>query len=620
MALTPAQEIRGAQEAVARRPAALGVTPIEAQILQSCRDKHAEEGLKIMAGKDLDAPVAKSVANGNLGYKDAAGNQVKNPNERAWRNRANSQIDLMDRYLTRDWATLVNADKILLVNQVANGLLTDPSMASRFATMAPAQAQIEARRIAEDYLRDGTYRAKAKEQFLQKLDPTKPLNDNLNAARAEFDKATAEELRLRPLKAALDAETTAKEAQAKEYREKPNPMPPPPMIMGTEQAKLETAKTAVAVREAQIQNIDTAIIPKHEANIRTLEQELQNSVQVATAPAANRAALSAALGNPRPPGALRAAITTEQNNINTARANREAAVTALETNKVRVTSIQEAQQRVDTELKQLKADKTKMDGDYLKATGEVTDKQRAFNKLYAESQTVEENWVKSLEGTLGELGQERVRAEIDIARAKYRELAEKEASGQVDKDKKPILELIAERNIDAQGKPDKTQIIQDYRDLLGRAVTVHVGPAPPGGADMLLNGEQQALLKYIQAIVPPPSQADQLRLMQDKTFTAEMGPKVAQKIIFDKMTKGGGLTKGEIERIRTSTWGPGMVAKAIAEKGIAQAELDAALGKGALTKGEQLIDQLKKMDWKKFMLIMLLILGLLGVTGMMAGK
>lgn len=614
MALTPAQEIRGAQEAVARRPGRVAGS-VEDQVVVSLQNKNADEALNMAAGRTLDFPAIRKLVDSNLGYKDAAGNQVQNAREAAMKARADAMVDIYDRYLnTADYNALAPADKTALVNAVSGALLSEPGMSSYFASMTPANAAIEARRMAGEYLRDPAFRGKVKELLTQKADITKPLPDQVSKVKAESDAANAEEARLRAEKATLDGNVAAKQAQMNQYIDYRNPAPPPPLLRGAQLTALETARANVATAEGQIQNIERNIIPNHERQLAKFQEELNIAMQVAANPA-----LAAAMGPQRPIVQIRADITARDGLINTQRAILAGHINTRETNNAQITTITEAKTRVENELNKLEADKKKMDTDYAKAQKDQTDKNREFTRLQAEKQLQEENFVASIGEILGDAVADRVKGELSAARAKVKELDQKAAEGQVDKDRKPLQELMAERNFDAKGNPDRTQIQQDWNVLMAPVRTYVINDGAGNNVTLQLNGQDQALYRYLLA-TPGLTPADRFRLMQDKKFIEEMGPKVAEKIVVDKLLGGGGITKAEVIRIQRSSWGAGMVDRAITNRDAIKKAVDNAAGKGALDWKGNLAEQLKKLDWKKFMLILLIIAGLLGVTGALASK
>lgn len=597
MAEVPVAEL--AQKVVVERGS--GVAPSEALIgktIEALNEKGNENTLNIAANRDTSPGLLTGIREQNIGFTDENGAKSE---DAARKDRAEKRQTLYLEFSKKNFNTLTVAQQAMLTKDLVVKIKSFPGLGKEIS--AAADPDILANQIATRLLNDPNFKPDIIKSFLEMNDPSKPIEDKVSSAIAELKIKLLERDRLKKEASRLTTEIKTKENRLKDFEPGKGGAPG-----GVEFARLNTLRAEVTAAEATVQTGETQrqIINQE---ISDLSSDLRYERRNATAAGAARVlALQGDISD------ARTRLIANDATVNTARLG-------LEAKKTEILAIEKQRERIDQELPGLKEKKIQMETDLKKAEVDFGKQDALVTRLKALKVLEEETWVQNLEGITGEVTVKYLNKELQDALTEIKKIKADEALKEPNKEKAKLLE--PNEYLDKDGKPRKANIERGKRILMQDAQDLSFKWKDSAGhiqsETLFLNGSEQALAHRLGYNLSPTTQvqydrnAEVLNLMKDDTFKNEMSAKVAGDILMFYQWSGGRLSQGEVLKISNSSWGENMIQTALTNgdaklRGV----LDAVIGKNVLKPGDNFKEQLKKIDWKKLSLILLILAGIIG--------
>ncbi len=592
-----------AQRVVAERaPVMGGARPSDALVgkaINAMKDARQESGLNIAANRESNPGILSGLRDQNIGYTDENG--VKQE-DTVRKDRAEKRQVLYDEFSKKNYDDLTGAQQDLLVVDAANAIKNLPGMAGHFASLPPGtNIDTLAEEMAVERLRnDPNFKKGIIDLFLDRNDPSKPIEDKVTSAVAKEEELKKQRDTLEEQNDNLKDEITKKEKRLKEHqvhisgrgggRE------------GTVYREILDAKAEAATKQSEIDALDLDV-----TQLTGELSGLNDELRVAQAFATGNTRLPTGAPTPRSPADVNAEITTKKGDIQTKKSQISTKRGEMEERKKKVDSLEAERTKLEDSLETLKKEQKKAEDELNKVDGSYKSQQAEVRKLKALKVLAEESWVQSLESITREATITLINNELKEALVKVKVLQEERAKEQTDGGKKKFWEYEKQQYVAPDGKPNKAIINADRVSLM-RAGTEYQFTLANGNVEKIfLNGAEQTL---VDVMVRGGMTNDEIyNLVKDPVNRTEMSTTLAQDILTTHLWSGGRISRGEIVAIHRSDWGKGMVAKAIAGRADLQAQIDAAIGKGVLNWHEDILAQLGKIDWAKFALILLIVAG-----------
>lgn len=635
-----AEQIRAGQEAMTRNPNAQ-VGSIEAGTIRDLRDGVTQASLEKAAMITPSFGGIRSLEDGNIGHRDNQGNIQRIGNEPVLHQTATTRIDLLENFIDNGYVNM-GADQATILQEVTNAILGSTEMAARFA-VAQGAAQVEAQRMAQEYLNDPNYRGTVIDLLLRRADLTHPIADQVTEVAVKLEDLRTERLRITQAggeQPVAVAAVTSAQNKLNQYLEDPNPPQNGQPNNGRFYNELTQQTTARNTAKNRINTLETNTIPGHETNIQNLQlqeqniREIQMSYNPKTHPNPNYQPANPPIQND--PNQLinvdtflasqglptlatvRQNIVNEQGTLRTERGNLATEKTNLSDAEARITQINEEKGRAELALKDTQTKRTEIDNRVTKLDKDINEQTAKYNKLQAEKELQETKWVAELDNIIRDATAARLHQELPLAAQKIKERMEKRADDEKDANKKRYWEYVSQQYIGPDGRPIRNNINQDrllLRRQGARGTFAWTEDGRHHTENLQLDGAELTLVDSMRRM--GLSDREIYNQIKDPTARKEMSHALAKDILTTYLWSGGRLSRGEIVAIHRSGWGKGMVAEAIAGRADIQAQIDASIGKGVLNWHENILAQLGKVDWTKFALILLIIAGVIGGIGLL---
>lgn len=654
--LVSADQIRAGQEAMARTPGAAAGT-VQAGLIEDMNNGLAQAGLEKAAMRTPSFPAIRSLEVNNIGHRDNLGNIVPVGNEPNLLITATSRINLLEDFINNGFDHM-GANQATILQEVRTAIEASPEMSSRFAALIAngqqAQVTAEASRMAQEYLRDPNFRGTVVELLMRRADLSHPIADNVSEIAIKLADLQAERTRITQVggeQPIAVANETGAQNRLNQYQEDPNPPANGQPNNGRFYNEIIQHTTARDTAQNNATNIETNLIPGHEATLQQYRNQEQDIREIRNTyvprnhlnpnydpanlqPGVNQYLTAdeymAGIGLPTMPQ-LRNSITTEEANLRTARIN-----LATERNNVtretsRITQLNEERSRAELALKDAQAKRADIDARVAKLDKDINEQTARYNKTQAEKELQETKWVTELDAIITEATAQRLHEELPSVAQMAKTRLEKDAADAKTNYEKRFLERLTQRYFDGRFEPQTQNINGDFAALMASARDLQftVPDTSPGAAagatrnvTVFLDGSGLALARALgySDVVPgetPALRGQRMQRIYDQVNNAEfktsMSSRVAQEILTARLMTGH-LSKAEVQAIEKSSWGPGMVAKALEGKVGLQKTIDGLVGKGVLDWRGNLGEQLKKLDWSKMLMILLAIAGIFTVV------
>lgn len=597
MAEAPVAEL--AQKVVVERGS--GAVPSEVLIgktIEALNEKGNENTLNIAANRDTNPALLTGIREQNIGFTDENGAKVE---DSARKDRAEKRQILYLEFSKKNFNDLTVGQQTMLTKDLVKKIKNFPGLGKEISGAADPDGL--ASQIATRLLNDPNFKPDIIKSFLEMNDPSKPIEDKVSSAIAELKIKQFERDRFKKEAARLTTEIKTKENRLKDFEPGKGGA-----AGGVEFTRLNTLRAEVSAAEATVQTgeVQRQIINQE---ISDLSSDLRYERRNTTATGATRVlALQGDISD------ARTRLITNDAAVNTARLG-------LEGKKTEIAAIEKQRERIEQELPGLKEKKTQIETDLKKAEIDFNKQDALVSRLKALKVLEEETWVQNLEGITGEVTIKYLNKELQDGLAQIKSLKADEALKEPNKEKAKLLE--PNEYLDKDGKPRKVNIERGKRILMQDAQDLNFKWKDSAGhvqsETIFLNGSEQALAYRLGYNLSPTTRAqydrnaEVLKLMKDNTFKTEMSAKVAGDILTFYLWSGGRLSQGEVLRISNSSWGENMIQTALNNRDTKlQGVLDAVIGKNVLKSGDNIKEQLKKVDWKKLLLILLIIAGVIG--------
>lgn len=609
-----------AQEALAR-PAGLAPGSVEAQLITSAKNSSVSEGLQIMAGKKPDFATILTFTEDQVGYKDHTGAIIRTAAQTNLateaRNIDNHIKELSEKGFNNP--ALNPATKTFLIDIVANDVLNSPQQANRLdAFTTPITKLAEAKRIAEEHLNDPAAQREIIKSLNTVADFSKPIEDKVTPAEAELHRLEQERDKLKDLYDGPDGvkgKHDSKKKAVEAYNQKEDPAHPGTFIEGLKYTELNTEKTNKAGYEATINDLQGSVIPGIENEISQLNQEYNSALEVLKLdhPGVTDIDHLIANGFTRTTAQLRTEVTVKQTELRTKRTELTTTSANEKKSETKITKLEEEKRQYESELKELETKTEKAKDAYDKAKGEYDKQEIKRNTSIKEKEVLERAWVDQLRNIIPNVINQKFQTEIQQLVTKAQELIDKKITEETAANNKKFLEYEKRQHFGPDYKLRKANIERNQRKLMrgGESATFTWVEAGVTQTEILtLNGAERTLVDLMDGA--GLSRKEIYMQIKDETTRKNMSEKLAEDILSNYLLSGGRLTEAQAQFIQHSDWGIGMVEKAMTARDNKGAFMDSLIGKNVLTSGDNLKEQLKKVDWKKFLIILLAIAGIMG--------
>ena len=517
--------------------------------------------------------------------RDAAGKKFRasGSEEEKRFNRAKSAADLAKKAVDQGYDKLDSAtEQPKLRAAIEDKIKANPLLASEFNSLNPTQQRNE----IERRLRDPKFLADLSEEANTHLNPERKLLDEQQIIEKqeevkvkEFNKTEAEDA-----VTGLTDQIKALDAELKEFERSPSGSPVGKLAIEAESLR-STLSVTIAERDAHKTTLDDA---------NTDLQDLINERQLTLRYGASSGRRDAA--------SIEKDILSKRDEVKQAR--RE--VDAREAKIRRITELDTQEANLKEKKLQAETSKKAKDLDLKKADLELGKSQRILDDLKRVRVYQEEDLASNMENVFLKTADKYIRDEIEPMKARVdSELAEAKKKTS-NADELVVLKACEKRweKLEGSGTKIKRMVskektAKDFQDLLGRG-------SPDNIIREMLKTQINTRTKV--AYTDPDINV----LLADKAddgFYKKMAPEVISQVIRRKILAGG-LTKADVFNIQNSTWGEGMIMKALEKNKANAAELEALTGEKMVNPGfmPKVWEQTKKRPW--------LLLTLLGIVAL----
>lgn len=644
------EQIRAGQEAMGRAPAAVGT--VQAGLIEDMNNGLAQAGLDKAAGRVASFPAIRNSADNNIGHRNNLGVMLRPGVEGQLHGDAMTRINLLDNFISNGYDGM-GADQAVILAEVQNTIRSSAEMASRFAGLPPADLNAEINRMAEVYLHDPNYRNRVVELILKRADITKVIKDEVTEIFVKLEDLRAERLRLtqaggeQPV--ANQAETDARD-KLRLYQEDPNPPAGAGVAPnnGRFYVELQTNITRSNTLTNQIDTLENVTIPDRKNTIESLNSDRIESANIeniynekihknpaydpnnpAVAPqflTVDQYLTSRGLESS---AAYKLRITTERGRLTNDESRLNNRKNDLAQAKAEITRINEEKANADKDYKAAQLKKKDVDDKVTKLDKDINENTAKNGKLDAEKILLETEWVRQLQNIIRDATSDQLHEELPMVAQMAKTRLEKDAADAKTNNEKRFLDRLSRRYFDGRFEPQTQNINGDFNILMSQGQDLILNLPDPNNPNatiqstaIFLDGSGLALARSMGAFDVIPGETVRQRnqrsqgiydQLNDVEFRSSMSSRVAQEILTARLLTGH-LSKREIQAIEKSTWGPGMVVKALEGKTHMRGVIDNLIGKDVLNWGDNLTEQLKKLDWTKMLMILLAIAGIIGVV------
>lgn len=552
-------------------------TTLEKRVADRLATADSDAALAMASQRTVDWDLQRQINDEQIGLRDKTGKKLRTKEEEERKKRADKVIDIAEDYSKKGYDAM---DKLLqkdLLTLVVDAVQTNPVIRQYLDSLKDTdRAAARAQQIAEDILRNPWTRDRVPQLLMERGNLQGLIGEEAGQLEIEIAALESEKLRLEDERTTVEERISTLEDELEEYKPVTKNNNP-----GRYFLEINNLTNEITSKKQEIDDIDSKI--ETQRNIISYK-----STQMATEKDTTKRAN------------LSVEITNAREEIKRLFANKVKAQSEQALAEAKLKAYEDAQREVEVKLdEQRKYLKEKVNDVIASITKDIDTKKPQVAKLKSERALKESQYVIGLEAIFRDAVLERLSAQIQQAVTQAKDILDKDASEELDKDKKRLREHISRRWLN-EGPAGllkerfsfkRDTINGDYDILMESAIDVTIGPN--GNTKTLhLNGPERVLLQILKD--SGFTEVDQLRLMQDKTFLDEFSPLVAEKVITMKMMTGGIGLKDAIA-ITQSSWGPEMVAKAIKGKANIQKQIDDALGAGVINWKGNVESQFKKL-------------------------
>ncbi|MBI2641006.1 hypothetical protein HYW87_00195 [Candidatus Roizmanbacteria bacterium] len=582
-------------------PGGMAPESLEQRTADALQKKGQEEALNIAAGRVIDKDSQERAANENIGLRKADGTKDR-PDPSDAKDRYDTSVArqvLHEKFDRVGYEGLNTGEQTVIKKQVKVAILNHPALRDYFIARGAA-ADGEAATMAERYLKNPQYRARVKALVVERGEII--LEDKASAAEIERVRLEKEKTDLAAEKTKAEKAKTDAENDLKEH----NPVVDDASAPGGKRAgkifeQINSLRTEAATKNAEVKKL--------QADRQDLTEDLNDLKQdlnLRKAIDQGRVKATSLVVTPPDETTLKGEMKKVQGGITKADADILSAQKEAELKTRQADSYETDRQRLTQELKDAKTKLDQIEEQIKTNDKDLTTKTAQANTLKAEKERLEKEYVKGIQDIFADAGRERVDALMKESAKQASELMQAEATKETDARKKRLDEHLARRWLDAKNNFDKTRITSDRAELMKPAADIAID-----GETFYLNGAEQALVVALRGSGFTEPQIREM--MKDTAFVSTNSATVAQEILtYSFLT--GGLSQKDVIAIAKSTWGKGMVDKALTGRDDLRKAVDTALGKGAIKWSESVFEQIKH-NWKWLFLI----LAILAAVGIFAG-
>ncbi len=586
-----------AQEAVAKvegAPPPNKITDHGAQVagvLKAEADKDVFTTLQIAAGEQVSPAILRANLDVSIGILQKDGS-IDHTGV-GYQGRYDRAVDAIKRVETYFSDQLDFADFLAttegqnVVTSTGKFLMTHPALTEYFALVPTGDRVTAAKALAEKYLQDPYAREKVRQALLESAINRGEVADEFSEIQVKATSLKDKSTKLTSDISAIEAEIVVIKKRRAEFDK--NPDLTKPKTLGTEYKDIEAARTKIAAHEA--------VIAGHRASIATLTSEVQKSERQWTNlkgdPDRTRVAGEIDDKNDKIKEFMEKIAdeerkkAAEQMKVDAGRGERE----DLD-DKLRIKL---------EELQKLKDDKKATDDELAEITIKKT-------RLEAGKARTEELAVSELENVFKKGIEQELMERLDRAKAAADKAMEESAERAKDVDEKQYLELRAKRHKTKDGKIDGKAINEDFVAMKkdsteyrieqhptnpNEVVITEMPPSgwgttpPPGNEVYYLTGPEFAIIQMMNKtkefggkfILGKLKDAEWMKAESQDFATQVLREKMyASRGFFQRRATGvKRLNSSEIAKIKNSTWGSGLLEKALQDNADHVKDMDALM-------------------------------------------
>lgn len=593
--VTPAEVARSVAEGVKGGPTFVD------RVATKVDQVDGEATLNMAAQKTINFDLIREKNNENFGLRNKDGNKVRasgSAEEKRYKE-AQKTIDMAEDFHKNGYENMTNARlKSDLLAIAKKAVANDPVLRDYLATLPATTANNLAEARAREFLRDPILRDKVVQLLVQRGDITQLIDDNVSKIEIELSQLKESNTKLEAEKKTIVTEIDLLEKEAAEYTSVKKGKTP-------KTGKYDLQKTKLS---SEIKTIDDDTADLND-QIETIDSEIDMAKTTMNASRSSQPE--------RDDARDRWTRSLAEKQKYKKRVNAKLGEKTVKEKEIE--AIDQKEKEITTKIAEKKKElKEKIEDVISQNTKTISERNPELAKLKSERSLREKDYLLSIQSVFSEAVTDRISAQVKETLAQGKLILEKDAAETKDAREKKVLEDLSKRYFDKDFKAKTSNISGDYGELMAAGAEISFSwPETTGGVHtekIFLNGAERALAKVLGFNPTGGSTTankEIYEMIKDPAYREAMAPRVAKEILVAKLWTGH-LSKGEVLAIEHSTWGAGMVAQALEGKTNMKGVVDNLIGKDVLNWGDNLKEQLKKLDWTKMLMILLAIAGLVG--------
>ena len=629
-----------AQEAVARvegAPVPTSRTGHGEQVATALRaeaDKDVFTTLQIAAGEQVSPAIIRANIDVSIGILGSDGKIDRTPAGSLYEkryNRAEAAVKRAEKYFDdqknfTEFSATTEGKKVIA--STGKFLMTHPALSEYFA-IVPAAGRVDAAKaLAEKYLQDPYAREKIRQSLLESQLNKGDVADEYSETEAKRAEMDAKSKSLEATIKQLEAEAKLLKARRGEYDRTPDLRNP--TRIGTEftaiaglQATIATQEGIVAAKTSQIRTTQAAVATLRSQYTATDKSDTTARATIQGEIATKNGEITAAQGDL---DAAAQAIATEQKKIDAHIADKKVYDDKIEALAQKIKTAKEDKQKMSDELRELTMKRARLEAGKGRAEElAVAELENIFKKGVEEELMERLNKAKEVADKALEESAEKAK---DIDEKQYRELRAKRHKtddGKIDgpaikEDFTGMMRTSTEYYITADpANPNKVIVSAKNPDGTWAAITpgATVPTTPAGSSTFYLTGPEFAMIQMMNN-TSEFGNGFILGKLKDSEWMQAESQDFATQVLREKMYASRGMLQrkrtgvkrlgsSEIAKIKNSTWGVGLLEKALEQNREHVKEMDAVMKSDILQGPGSWKEKIGRMSNKQ---IALLILGL----------
>lgn len=544
-------------------------------------EKGADAALQIAAGKAVDPGQVSYLINENIGNERGADGKKANltADEQTRKDKADKANKLLTDLLDKGYDNLTTqAQKDEAQKVVLDFANTVPALRNILGPLSTTDQQA----FAERLLRDPQMIKLVKQGYADQMDLTKMKVNDVEKLKIDADNLQAELAPINKEYTEVDTRITAIDNLLEEYKPKKSGG-----ASGTTYDQILAARSELLRHQ-----LDSGPISNNLEVVKLDLQKLNNEKDKSVR------------------GVVGARQVPEiQTDISSKELEMQNLLNLLAPHTSEMQKNQDLLQHFEAEEKALKAEKSaketrriELAQQKLKKEGEVKKAEAVLTKAKTDRTQYESNFVHGLESVLGNAVEKYINERISEAVSEGKAHLEKEALAAKDKRTQAISLGEVQRWFRGD-RINADQVRLDYHELL------------TNGPDSIIRGIL-ANQGYVAADID--------KAMKDTTFVENARSKVAADVVKNYMLRGGWLNRGgkvhpdEIIKLSASPWGEKVVEQAVAGNKAVEDQIKAQYGR--LPEHGKWGEFIRGMDFKKLLVLLLIIFGVAGGLGILGAR